>query len=192
MSALRQYLNQHAAWMREVRKGSNWKYSSVEDYVVQKGIVFSSAPLTTEELAIIYDAAGHEEYPIKQCFANSQKLVMNDRSNKLLYTEGFASGVIPIHHGWVSINRKVVDLTMRVYEIINGGIEKKLQLHNHKRFKDRVLGILPAGREYVGVTFDREIVLNSMKATMMYQSLIDNWQQHWPLLQGKHDAGTEE
>ena len=183
-SNLRRYLSQQAEWMSTVRKDSQWKYSSIEDYVVKNGTLFTSAPLTSTELEIVYHAAGTGKFPIRQCFANSQKLLLNDYSDKLVYVEGYASAIIPVHHAWIAINNKVVDLTMRVYEVINGKIERKINLHNHRRFKDRVVGILPAGREYLGVPFGKEAVIDSMRKTKMYQSLIDNWQEHRPLLRG--------
>lgn len=167
-----------------MRGANEWKFSCVEDFVVSNGQLFNSQSLTPEEYAILYAAAGNVRYPIKQCFANSQQIVSNDTTGKLVYVEGYASGIIPIHHGWVSINNKVIDLTMRVYEVIDGNIERKVKTHKHRRWPDRVLGVLPRGREYMGVSFSRNEVLKNMVATKMYQSLIDNWQDGFPLLKG--------
>lgn len=167
-----------------MRGANEWKFSCVEDYVVSNGQLFNSVALTPEELHIIYTACDNNKFPIKECFANSQKIVSNDMSGKLVYVEGYASGIIPVHHGWVGINGKVIDLTMRVYEIVGGNIERKVKTHKHRRWPDRVLGVLPRGREYIGVSFTREQVLANMVATKMYQSLIDNWQAGWPLLKG--------
>lgn len=176
MSDLQQYLAQYGDMLRSIRKGSEWKYSCVEDYIAKNGTAFSSAELTDEEFEIVSQAAGTAKYPIKQCFGNSQRLVVNDTTGKLIYIEGFVSRIIPIHHGWVAINGKVIDLTIRH--------ESCLKLHRYKRFKDRVLGVLPKAQEYIGVAFSKEAILESMRTTGMYQSLIDNWQEHWPLLKG--------
>lgn len=105
-------------YLRDI-DGRHGNRSSKEGLLLRVGREFVSQALTADELAMTQRAAlfaGVElaEFPRKQCFANSQKLAMFDMSNRLTYVEGFVwVAGIPIHHGWVSLNGKVIDVTLR-------------------------------------------------------------------------------
>ena len=47
---------------------------------------------------------------------------------------------------------------------------------------DRVLGVIPEGWEYLGVPMESVYVTKTLVNNMEARSLIDNWQEGWPLL----------
>jgi len=47
---------------------------------------------------------------------------------------------------------------------------------------DRVLGVIPDEWEYLGVPMESEYVVSTMMKNQESRSLIDNWQDGWPLL----------
>jgi hypothetical protein len=90
----------------------------------------------------------------KECFMNSAKLAMEDSS--LAYCEGYADGVIPVHHAWcVDKAGRVVDPTWE------------------------------SGQHYFGIKFQLDYVLQVTEDTGYWASVLDNYHQHWPLLTGK-------
>lgn len=91
---------------------------------------------------------------MKQCFMNAYKLA--DRDHTLTYVEGFANGIIPVHHAWcVDRHDNVVDPTWR------------------------------DGQDYFGVPFQLRAVVEGILRREAYGSLIDDWEAGWPLLTGK-------
>ena len=164
-------------------KDSPFKYPTTYDYVAKEGQEFLSSPLTDEEWAILEAAAKqaldslHEkDFPIKQCFSNSQALVMFDPAKKLQYVEGFCLGIIPIHHGWVTINGKVIDVTMRI---------RKGEAFDRKLWGNRCIGEFAEGRLYCGKVFETQYVSEQVVARSQWGSLIDNWEEGFPLLRGE-------
>lgn len=91
---------------------------------------------------------------IKQCFANSQQLALDNR--ELLYCEGYSSSIIPIHHGWCldPLNQEVIDITLRDQKNV----------------------------EYFGAVFNTEYVLEEILKYEEYHSLLDNYRDHFSLL----------
>ena len=99
-----------------------------------------------------------DRFERKQCFANSQRLVAAGPDGPLVYVEGFVypkSG-IPIHHGWVGINGKVVDVTL----------------------PDRATGSVVLGefseRIYVGILFSTRCVRAEMLRTLSASTLLED------------------
>jgi hypothetical protein len=92
---------------------------------------------------------------MKECFRNAYLLA--DSNDKMIYVEGYAVSnacILPLYHAWC------VDSTGKVYD---------------PTWKD--------GLEYYGVPFD----LNFVRRTILdrkYYGVIDNWENHWPLLTG--------
>lgn len=130
---------------------AGFHYYGPEDYVLDHGNPFVSAPLTLEEQELLWAAieSARMRFPIGHCFHNAQKLVLSDKTGTLRYVEGLAMGLsaFPVLHGWVSIHNKVVDLTWRKHTSIRKG-----------RFRDRVLGEIPPIWAYNGVSFDPDSV----------------------------------
>lgn len=75
-------------------------------------------------------------------------------SSDLIYCEGYAFGaVIPVLHAWcLDLNGNVIDPTWE------------------------------SGKEYVGVPFDTDYVVAFTDKYAVYDSVIENWRGHWPLL----------
>ena len=49
---------------------------------------------------------------IKQCFANSQKLILNQHEVQFTYVEGIVEGVIPFAHAWLELDGERIDVTL--------------------------------------------------------------------------------
>ena len=142
-----------------LRLPAGFNYLGAEDYLLDRGSPFESAPLTSEEQAIVDEALRRcptPRFKIGHCYFNAQMLVTSDPTQTLLYCEGMAMGTVPVPlmHGWVIINGKVIDLTWR-----NGPRSKK------GKFRDRVLGVIPNGWAYYGATFDTLTVLTRITRT---------------------------
>lgn len=151
-----------------------YNYAGMEDYVLDRAVKPISAPLTEREYKILFAAVDNfgKRFQLKQCFYNAQMLLVCDHTGLIEYHEGFARGLtIPVHHGWASINGKVIDLTWHLKEPRKKG-----------RLRNRVLGEIPEGWEYVGVAFPRDRVIKRIYATEMAGSLIDDYENGWPCL----------
>jgi len=151
-------------------------YSCAEDYVATHGVAYEQERLTADERAYIREvirrAGGLRRCPIKQCYGNSQLLLMRDYEHRLTYVEGFALSVIPILHGWLDLNGKVIDVTLRQDRKAGG------------RLSNRVLGTWRDNREYHGVHFSRKYVLGKILGRNFLGTLIDDYWDGWPLLTG--------
>ena len=67
-------------------------------------------PLTDDErqyIESLIDKVGRRMIRSKRCWANSQRMLMEDDENRLCYWECS----LPIPHAWVTINGKIVDVT---------------------------------------------------------------------------------
>lgn len=96
------YLQRRAEWMRGRQQG--WRYSSMEEYVIENGQPFIFQPLP----AIYVSHKGRW----KECFANAFRLAM--ARDELRYAEGYAmrDGSFGMHHAWcVDAQGRVVDPT---------------------------------------------------------------------------------
>lgn len=93
----------------------------------------------------------------RECFSNSQRALLDgDAECRMTYAEGYASSVddgLTIHHGWLTIGGKVVDLTLRTADI---GAKVYVPPRLRDLFK-RIGGLAPPNR-YVGVEFTRDAV----------------------------------
>lgn len=142
-------------------------YYGAEEFVLVNGQEYVSEPLTSVEHAVVRDAARASrvrDFRQKQCYYNGMLLAINDATESLVYHEGYAHGeTIPVHHGWCTINHKVVDLTWRVAVV------------PRVKWGDRVLGALPPGWEYRGVPFDTTVVRERICRTGMAVSMLDDW-----------------
>lgn len=182
MAELEQYLEE----MRDMRRRSferqgtgrppGWNYDGLEDYVLDRGKRFESAPLTSYELGVVKDAVGRiystgSTLEVKQCFENAQRLVLAS-SGALQYQEGFAVGhLFPIHHAWVTICGKVVDLTWSRLSYKERDYEDPMA--------DRILGEFPEDWVYLGVSFPiwtiRHVWHEHEMATTLLLNALDNF-----------------
>lgn len=151
-----------------------FNYCCIEDFVLDRGTVFGSETLTEEETTIVFDAVDslRKRFRQKECFYNAQLLATWDSSRSLRYAEGYASGrgFLPVHHGWVTLNGKVIDLTWRTDK------------PNHQgRLRDRIIGVVPDGWEYMGVHFDRKSIVARMMESQEAAAFIGDYRRNFPL-----------
>jgi hypothetical protein len=177
-SGLLQQLRQFADGFRQLdrlnrRKARPLQCYSTYGYVAAKGKPYRSEPLTDAERAHLFNVIDQScrRFPIKQCFYNSQMVAVTDKTNQLKYVEGFVADPrvpIPIHHGWLTLNGKVIDLTLRRTRRGKG------------RLRDRAIGTF-GDRQYVGVEFSKDYVLRYMLDTGQAGTLIDDYERGYPL-----------
>ena len=90
---------------------------------------------------------------IKQCYKNSFLLSLE---TDLTYVEGFADNIIPVSHAWcVDRDGNVIDPTWPN----------------------------PENCEYFGIPFKQEYVISNIMKDGYLISLIDNWQDGFPVFQ---------
>lgn len=96
---------------------------------------------------------------LKECFSNSLELIQS--FPELIYCEGYASCVVPIHHAWcIDSDGYVVDPTWLEESAVNA--------------------------EYIGVPMDTDFVINYV-CNRGYYGVLDDWQNRFPILSGKYD-----
>ncbi len=91
-----------------------------ERLLLEHGHVYEPSMLTPDEHQVLDCQAALldttlDGFPPKQCFSNSQQLATAGPDGPLTYCEGYCypRGGIPVHHAWVSLNGKVIDVTLR-------------------------------------------------------------------------------
>jgi hypothetical protein len=177
-------LAEYLRWTTDWRKKNFPRkdpYVCFEDFVVQNGTERGPNPLTDDEWAYFRSCAGNSRFAIKQCYYNSQLLILrDDREGRLTYVEGYAQGVIPVLHGWVEINGKVVDVTMRLRE--------PMRRPKRKAFRDRAIGDWKdEGRAYVGVPFTKEFIAKRVVDSGVVSGVIDDMPSGFPSIRGDLD-----
>ena len=139
-------------------------------YIYKNGRYFESQKLTDVEQKYVKQIS-RGNYPIKQCYRNSQIVALTTRPTDitLQYVEGFVDAGLglPISHAWLSVNGKVVDLTLRI---------------KNESYK-RVHGVIPDNYEYYGVEMNTDECKHCIKHGQ-HISLIDDWECGWPKLMG--------
>ena len=149
-------------------------YTSVVDFVLDRGQAPVSLPLTEEQyeyLMSVVDNCIEESFPYKKCFYNSQVLLLADYNERLTYCEGYCqSKTLPVHHGWLELDGKVVDVTFSTSN-------RTLADEPQGDLRDRVLGTIPDGWEYLGVRFDRDEVFEFLEKYEVADGLIGNYRQ---------------
>ena len=154
-----------------------YHYTCTEDYVLDRGCLFSSAPLTEEEKKLLSKVIGSKKrrFPVKACFYNAQMLTLDDDTGTIQYCEGlaFPGRPVPIYHAWNIIHGKVIDLTWRT------GKKSREHLGN------RVIGGIPEGWAYYGAAFNQKTVRRSCLQSGFAQALLDDWMDKFPFFKQK-------
>ena len=166
------YLKQVASMQAGIGKPDTFNYYGLEDYVFDRGVPQTlSTPLTEEEQDALFKTADRVgPFLQKQCFHNAQMLAMTNPDLK--YVEGYAQGrVIPVHHAWVTLNGKLIDLTWRVENA------------QPCRLSDRILGVIPEGWQYIGITFDTETIRERVVESGETRNMIGDYTRGFPLFQ---------
>lgn len=180
---LREQLQQRANMIGQL--GSRGGLMTQEQYVLDKGTQMTSTePLTDEQYVYLKRITGGIECVPKQCFHNSQMMTLADsyhETQRVKYHEGYVfTGIMPILHAWITLDDKIVDVTLSTdpestQRFFDGEPPQE-------DLMDRVLGVIPDGWEYIGVPMESEYVVGLLLKNMESRSLIDNWQDGWPLL----------
>lgn len=107
------------------------------------------------------------------CYRNAQELVLRDATGTLQYVEGYALGraIIPVLHGWVTVNGKVVDPTWLPVQ-------------------ERRVATPPTNWHYFGAPFSRADIREIADLALPRRrgrkgqlwSLLDYWEAEWPIL----------
>lgn len=56
--------------------------------------------------------AAHLRPAMKQCYQNSQRLMVCQNEVKFKYYEGLVGSIIPLQHAWLELDGKIVDVTL--------------------------------------------------------------------------------
>jgi hypothetical protein len=183
---LREQLQQRATTIGQNGRGN---IMTQEQYVLDNGVqMASSEPLTDEQYDYLRIITGTIECLPKQCFYNAQMMTLMDDYNftetpRVKYHEGYVfTGFMPILHGWITLDDKIVDVTLSTDRF--AAAQRYFDGEPPQEdLRDRVLGVIPEGWEYIGVPMDNDYVVSFILEKMESRSLIDNWQDGWPLLQ---------
>lgn len=170
------------------RLGGMARRDNLYKLILEKGEVYGSAELTQRELDFVEAAAGASicQFEAKQCFSNSQLFMLAVRNIEddfpdieASYIEGFfalSDIPIPIHHGWVSVNGKVVDLTL-TQDVYDAGIDG---------LEDRVIGRVPSDFEYIGLPIETVDVLYRIEEHQEAYNFLDDRRPHMRDLRKKY------
>ena len=186
--SMRDYLEQRVGMEIRIAKSNGFdaNYAGLCDFILDRGHPRpDSSPLTDEQFEYLTKVAKATTLPFepKQCFHNAMMLTICDSrlEGRIEYVEGFAvTGVIPVHHAWVELDGKLVDLTRSLRpEAAKDFIDGKPPQAD---LRDRLLGVIPEGWEYLGVTFDSDEVQNYVWEHEETNSLITNYHDGFPKL----------
>lgn len=156
------------------------RFTTLEAYLLERGHVYAPRALTADENDYVLNVAKRRRYPLKECFANTMKVVTDERflGNHVKYAEGFvmrADIPLAIHHAWLDLNGAVVDLTLRV--------KGRFTQRRDRSLADRVaIGTFREPTTYFGMTFSEEEVVQRILQTQEYGSLLDDWKRGHPYL----------
>ena len=135
--------------LNKMKMPGGWKYSCIEDFILKNGRSFKPMPLPKKV----------KRGKMKQCFKNAADLALDSSLTpghiELVYVEGYALNIIPVHHAWC------VDREGNVYD---------------NTWPD-------GGKEYYGVMFTTSFLADRLLKSKTY-GLIDQWELDWPLLRG--------
>lgn len=142
---IKEYLNQ----LRELYRQTEWI-----DYFLKNAKEYKTGQfnLTAKEKKIL-SSCDFNKVQISQCFYNSQ-IITVDTQGKIKYVEGFYNLNIIIEHGWNTINNKLIDKTVELF---------------NKRFKcDRII-------KYLGLEIPYKFILENMQNTGRAECLLTKY-----------------
>lgn len=116
-SELFSFLKKLNDMQKSINENNELFYHNQVDIIVQEGEFFSTEKWNEEEQELIDSLYTQLKNSIKpsECFKNSQLIIICDTSNKIKYHEGYcdANVLMPIFHGWNSLNGKLLDFTLQ-------------------------------------------------------------------------------
>lgn len=141
------YLRQIMELRIKMAKPSGYYYSNLEHFFFEAGrdMEWGPLPKCVKPMKIGY------------CFNNAFKLAQDEG---YAYVEGYACGIIPVHHAWnIGHDGKVIDVTWA------------------GRYTDE-------NSAYYGVEIPFAVVVDQLLQKRTY-GVVDNWEADWPLLKDK-------
>lgn len=157
--------------------------------IIDNGIEFKSSPLTDSELEdlelLVEYTSEMCDFLQKECFHNAQMLIRteeeikSDLTHDIQYFEGYfiRDGLlIPVHHGWVVINGKVVDLTIQ-QEDLQAPLDG---------FENRTVGEFSDSVGYIGIEIDKQDILDRIEAASETHTILDDWNPKFRHLKDKY------
>ena len=131
-------------------------FKSYEAFVVAHGKGYESAALSEAERTHVksmldeHRAWWRRGFAYNHCFVYSQELMSFDKTGKLVYVEGYVwaygDRLPPMHHGWLTLHGKVIDVTVVTRAIAHPDTLPPEPLQVQGEFEDRA---------YFGVPFLR-------------------------------------
>jgi len=154
----------------------NGQKNSIQGYVLRKGTEEANQEdFTAKEKAQIKELFYGLDCEMKQCYYTNQLALTRHayRDHGFQYTEGFvAAAIIPVMHAYLTLNGKVVDVTLRNHDDYNEDMMTRV-VENRKRYA------------YLGVAFKNSVVVKKLIDIGESFSVIDNWKDRHPVLTGK-------
>lgn len=158
--------------------------------IIDDGAVFDSQVLSESELEDVELLVDHAlqmcDFEMKECFHNAQILVLaedhigsENLNHGIRYYEGYfirEDLPIPIHHGWIAINGKIVDLTIRQTDLVSP----------LESFEDRTIGEIPSSVSYIGIEISKDDVLSRIEDSSETHTILDDWNPKYRHLKEKY------
>ena len=183
IAALREWLRLSATLRARDPDRRGFKFKCYQGFVLAYGRSYESAPFDARERALVqqllreHRAFCERGFRYKACFANSQELSAWDQTGQVVYVEGYVwaygDRLHPVHHGWLTLHGKVLDVTVVPSAIAH---PKKLPpepLQVHGEFK---------GRVYFGVPFLRSHFRERSRLNLGHGSLLGEDRVGYPRL----------
>ena len=142
-SGIKEYLEMQVNLLKTGNFSKIGSYHGCADFIIQHGISFGAVDLPDQ----------YEMGEPQQCFANAYQAA-GDHPD-LIYCEGYACGIIPVHHAWCvdQQTRSVVEVTWE---------------------RSHTFG-------YLGVPINFHYVIQAV-ARKGTHGVIDDWKNEWPML----------
>jgi hypothetical protein len=162
-------IEQYISITKGFKKPKGYYYDSIYHFIRENSKFYDSSPLTKEELAHVNKVKKSLGFvpQIRQCFYNSQMMMLNDYTGQIKYTEGYANFIMPVNHAWNTINGKVIDLTWKDTNDKN------------------IYGTFSNKLSYYGTEFSSEMIRKRMLETEMANSVFDYMHGGIPMLKTK-------
>lgn len=155
MTPIQEALKDYLETATTAFKRPDREFGSFEEFLLKRGQLVESAPLTKEIADDLWGALRLATFKIKACYWNAQQIVQ--WHDGFEYYEGYAlqPGLIPIHHAWVVYEGVVVDVTWRpsLAELAGRRSKKTLIRHLTNNASEVAYWGLPVERKKVRIRY---------------------------------------
>lgn len=165
----------------------DWAYRGLAAFVLAEGKPCYPADLDASQRRLVHSIAAahwrvHGPFAHGAPFLNAQRCLLLDHERTVSYVEGFVfdeRAGFPDLHAWLSLDGKVVDFAATPGRVAPIGSEPP-----------QVSGV-SSSRAYLGVKIRREYVEQRARETGGLASVIDDWENAFPLLRSSDSAWCE-